>query len=99
MTVHTLPAQPGRAVGPAEPGPGPWRGMQWVTWRQHRGLLVSVLAAFGVAVAGLLVAGLKIRHDYAIVAACHPANSAACQQLGDWFHTDWHLGNGIRVAL
>ena len=51
------------------------------------------------AVAGLLAAGLKIRHDYAIVAACHPANSAACLNLSDWFHADWHLGNGIHVAL
>ena len=26
-------------------------------------------------------------------------NSAACLNLSNWFHTDWHLGNGIRVAL
>jgi hypothetical protein len=73
--------------------------MLWVTWRQHRGLLITVLATLVVTVAGTLVAGLKIHHDYAIVAACHPVHSAACQQLGDWFLADWHLGNGIRVAL
>jgi hypothetical protein len=73
--------------------------MLWVTWRQHRGLLISVLFTFGAAVPGMLYAGLKIRHDYATVAACHPAHSVACQNLNDWFNTDWHLGNGIRVAL
>ena len=98
MTVRTMPVQPGRDTGAGQ-GPVPWRGMLWVTWRQHRGLLISVPAVFVVAVAGLLAAGLKIHHDYAIVAACHPVHSAACQQLGDWFDADWHLGNGIRVAL
>jgi hypothetical protein len=73
--------------------------MAWVTWRQHRGLLVSVAFGFLVAVAGMLYAGLKIHHDYAIVAACHPAQSAACTGLGNWFHADWHVGNGIRIAL
>lgn len=99
MTASTMPARPDRDTGPAGPGLAPWRGMLWVTWRQHRGLLISVLVTFVVAVPGLLYAGLKIRHDYAIVAACRPAHSAACQNLNDWFNTDWHLGNGIRVAL
>ncbi|HTR95482.1 MAG TPA: hypothetical protein VMI73_27430 [Trebonia sp.] len=73
--------------------------MLWVTWRQHRGLLSCVLAGFAVAVAGMLYAGLKIHHDYAIAAACHPAGATSCLLLTDWFNTDWHLGNGIRVAL
>ncbi len=47
----------------------------------------------------MLAAGLKIRHDYAVVTACHPANAGTCLELADWFNTDWHLGNGIRVAL
>ena len=96
MTSSTMP---GRVVAPTGPEPVPWRGMLWVTWRQHRGLLISVLVAFGVAVPGMLYAGLKIHRDYAAVAACHPAHSAACQNLSDWFNTDWHLGNGIGVAL
>ena len=96
MTVHTMP---GRAVTPAGPEPVPCRGMLWVTWRQHRGLLISVLTTFGVAVPGMLYAGLKIHRDYATVAACHPAHSPACQNLSDWFNTDWHLGNGILIAL
>ncbi len=44
--------------------------------------------------------GCKIHHDYAHLTACHPAASPACQQLSSCFNsTDWHLGNGIRVAL
>jgi hypothetical protein len=32
MTVLTMPVQPGRDNG-TEPGPVPWQGMLWVTWR------------------------------------------------------------------
>jgi hypothetical protein len=73
--------------------------MLWVTWRQHRGVLICVPAMFIVAVAVMLIEGQKVHHDYAVLVACHPANSAACQSLGDWFSTDWHVGNGLRVAL
>ncbi len=90
MTARTVSAWPGSWA---------WRGMLWVTWRQHRGLLVSVLVTFAVAVVGLLAAGLKIRHDYPVVAACYPVRSVACQVLNSGFHADWHLGNGIRVAV
>jgi len=99
MTVRTMPAQPSRAAGPAGPETELWRGMLWVTWRQHRGVLISVPAAFIVAVTVMLAAGLKIRHDYATLTACHPATSPGCLQLSNGFHTDWHLGNAIRVAL
>ena len=54
---------------------------------------------FGAAVIGMPIAGLKIHHDYATLAACHPATSAACLQLSNGFNTDWHLGGGIRVAM
>jgi hypothetical protein len=98
MTVRTMPVKPGRDTGPA-PGPVPWQGMLWVTWRQHRGLLISVLATFSAALILIPVAGFKIHDDYATLLACHPATSAACLQLRNGFTTDWHLGNGIRVAL
>ena len=99
MTPLVMPVRPGRDSA-AEPSPVPWRQMAWVTWRQHRALLISVLAAFIVAVTGMLIEGLKIRHDYATLTACHPAGSAACLQLNNFFtSTDWHLGNGIRVAV
>ena len=73
--------------------------MVWVTWRQHRGLLLSVLVTLCVAVVGIVTEGLKIRHDYAILTACHPATTPACLGLSNWFNTDWHVGNGIRVAV
>jgi hypothetical protein len=43
MSVLTLPARPGQEAGQELP-PVPWRRMLWVTWRQHRGMLVSVTA-------------------------------------------------------
>jgi hypothetical protein len=98
MSVLTMPAKPGRDTATA-PGPVPWQGMLWVTWRQHRGLLVCVFAAISAALIGIPAAGLKIHHDYATLMACHPAASLACQRLRSGFTTDWHLGNGIRVAL
>jgi ABC-type transport system involved in multi-copper enzyme maturation permease subunit len=98
MTIVTMPVQPGRDAGAAQ-GSVPWRGMLWVTWRQHRGVLISVPAGFIVAVTVMLIAGLKIHRDYATLMACHPANSPGCLQLSSGFNTDWHLGNDIRVAL
>jgi ABC-type transport system involved in multi-copper enzyme maturation permease subunit len=99
MTSSTMPVQPGRAAGPAGRETELWRGMLWVTWRQHRGVLISVPATFTVAVTVMLIAGLKIHHDYATLMACHPANSVVCLNLTNSFYADWHLGNGIRVAL
>jgi hypothetical protein len=95
MTVVTLPS---RGTS-AEPDPVPWRAMLWVTWRQHRGVLISVPVVFVVAVTGMLIAGLKIHRDYAILMACRPAASAACQGLSNGFSQDWHVGNGIRVVM
>jgi hypothetical protein len=74
--------------------------MLWVTWRQHRGLLVSVLVVFVTAVAAMLVYGQRIHHDYAILKACRPAASPACQGLSNYFNsTDWHLGNYLQVGV
>jgi hypothetical protein len=84
----------------AGPRPVPWEGMLWVTWRQHRGQLISVLSVFVIAVAALLVYGLRIHHDYAILRACRPAASPDCQGLANYFNsTDWHLGNYLQVAV
>jgi len=99
MTILTMPAQPGQDTG-AEPRAVPWQGMLWVTWRQHRGLLISVPATFIVAVIVMLIEGPKIHHDYATLMACRPMASPACQQLSNYFNsTDWHEGNGVHVAL
>jgi hypothetical protein len=99
LEVRTVPVQPGAGARP-DGELVPWRGMVWVTWRQQRGLLASVLAFFAVAVAFMVIEGLKLHRDYATVTACHPAASPACQQLYSSFTTtEWHQGNGIRVAL
>jgi hypothetical protein len=99
MTVLTVPAQPGQDTGTERP-PVPWRGMLWVTWRQHRGLLISVLVTFTGAVIAMVIEGLRIHRDYAVLMACRPAASPACQQLGNFFDsTDWHIGQYIHVAV
>jgi hypothetical protein len=99
MTVLDRPAKPGPGDA-ARPSRVPWRGMMWITWRQHRALLISVLTVLAVAVIAMLNAGQRIHHDYALLTACHPAAAPACQQLGNYFNsTDWHEGNGIRVAV
>lgn len=88
MTVLNLSAR-SDLDAVAAPRPAPWRGMIWVTWRQHHGLLTGVLATFIVAASGLLAEGLKIRRDYAALAACHPAAFAYSGAL-------LNSGRGIR---
>ena len=105
MTVFTRPARPARAARPgqhadAAPRRVPWPGMLWVTWRQHRGLVISVLTVFAAAVVAMLVYGARIHQDYAILRACRPTASPACQGLSNYFNsTDWHQGNYTQVAL
>jgi hypothetical protein len=99
FTVLTRPIWSGRDTD-AESRPVPWPGMLWVTWRQHRSLLISVSTVFCVAVVGMLITGLRIHHDYALLTACHPAASPACQGLGNFFNgTDWHQGQFVHVAV
>jgi hypothetical protein len=97
MTVLTMPAQPGQATALR---PVPWRRMAWVTWRQHRPTLISVPAVLAALAVFLLIAGLKIHHDYALLTACHPAGSPACQNLNsDFSSTDWTMANTILILL
>ncbi|MEI4927156.1 hypothetical protein Q8G50_32070, partial [Klebsiella pneumoniae] len=87
--VLTMPAQPGQNTALR---PVPWRRMAWVTWRQHRPTLISVPAVLAALAVFLLIAGLKIRHDYAVLSSCHPAASGACQNLNSQFNsTDWTM--------
>jgi hypothetical protein len=44
----------------ADARPVPWQGMLWVTWRQHRGLLISILVAFVAVMVSMVIFGLKI---------------------------------------
>jgi hypothetical protein len=97
MTVLTMPAQPGQNTALQ---PVPWRRMAWVTWRRHRPTFISVPAVLSALAVFLLVAGLKIHHDYAALSSCHPVSSGACQNLNSQFNsTDWTMANTILILL
>jgi hypothetical protein len=97
MTALTVAAQPDRDTSLR---PVPWRGMAWITWRQHRATLISLLAVFGVLAVFLWIAGLKIHHDYAVLTACHPFTSDPCQALNNTFnHTDWTMANVLDILM
>ena len=97
MTVLTMPAPPSQDTALR---PVPWRRMAWVTWRQHRPTLISVPAVLGAVAVFLWIAGLKIHHDYAVLTACHPFSSNACQALNNNFNgTDWTMANTINIFV
>jgi hypothetical protein len=97
MTALTMSAPPAQSTAP---GPLPWRRMAWVTWRQHRPTLLSVPALLGAVAVFLLIAGLKIHHDYAVLTACHPFVSVRCEALNSVFnHADWTLANTVLILL
>jgi hypothetical protein len=99
VSVLTLPAQPAAGTGPAL-RPVPWQRMIWVTWRQHRGMLVAVTAVLAAVSVFLLIAGLKARHDYTALVNCHPAGSAACAAARSSFNnTDWTMGNTVLILV
>jgi hypothetical protein len=48
----------------------------------------------------MLVAGLKVHHDYGALAACHPLASRTCQQLSSSIPSaDWHIGDAVNIVL
>jgi ABC-type transport system involved in multi-copper enzyme maturation permease subunit len=96
VTTLTMPPRPGQDEGPR---PVPWSRMAWVTWRQHRLALAGVAALFGVAALYLLIAGLRMHHAYAAVAACRPAGSGTCQQVAGNFLTTYAPGMGPVLGL
>jgi hypothetical protein len=55
--------------------------MAWVTWRQHRVALGGVVVFLGALALWLWIAGLQLHQAYAAAIACHPASSAACQNM------------------
>ena len=79
MTALTFPACPEQD---ARLRPVPWRRMVWVTWRQHRLALGGVVLVLGGLAVYLWRTGLGIHQAWAADAACRPANSAACGQIG-----------------
>jgi hypothetical protein len=100
MTVFTASVSRSGRDTDTESRPVPWQGILWVTWRQHRVLLISVSTVFCGAVVGMLITGLRIHHDYALLTTCHSVASPACQGLSDFFNsTDWHEGQFIHVVV
>ena len=88
MTALTMPA---RRAEDAALRPVPWRRMAWVTWRQHRIALAGVAALLGVLAVWLWIAGTRVHHAWTAATGCHPAGSAACQDLGTAFNGTWNL--------
>ena len=78
MNALTMPARPD---DDARLRPVPWRRMAGVTWRQHRLALAGVAVLLGALAVWLWIMGTPLHHAWAAAAACHPASSAACQNL------------------
>jgi hypothetical protein len=85
MTARTMPAAPD-SEGDARLRPIPWRRMAGITWRQHRIALAGVAVLLGALAMYLWTAGTSLHHAWAAAAACHPANSPACQSLANAFN-------------
>jgi hypothetical protein len=97
MTVLAVPDLAGQD---AKPAPVPYQRMIWVTWRQHRGMLIGVTAVLAVVSVFLLIAGLKVHHDYAVLVSCRPATSNTCAALNSSFNnTDWTMGNTVLILM
>jgi hypothetical protein len=73
MTAMATPAQPAPNTNPR---PVPWRGMAWVSWRQHRATLAGLVAVLGAAGLYLYITGLDLRHEVAAVNEMFVANGS-----------------------
>jgi hypothetical protein len=97
MTVLTMPAQPGQDVAPR---PVPWQRMIWVTWRQHRAMLISVAAVLGAIGIFLVVMGLWIHRNFSVLMACAAAHPNNCGALNQSFNNiDWTTANTISILM
>ena len=96
MTALTL-AQPGSRTAPR---PVPWRRMVWVTWRQHRGAMITILAVLGALAIFLWIMGLRVHHDWSAWLACYQRTPNGCQALDTSFNsTDWQIGNTLNIFM
>ena len=96
MTALTVPARPAED---ASLPPVPWRGMAWVTWRQHRIALGGAAALLGALAVYLWLTGLQVHHAYAVVAACHPASSNACLDISSNFNNSYKTTSNVVPAM
>ena len=85
MTALTMPARSDE--DDAALRPVPWRRMAGITWRQHRFALAGVAVLLGALAVWLWSAGTSLHNAYAAAIACHPASSAACQNLINIFNS------------
>ena len=92
MTALTVPARP--EGDEALLRPLPWRRMAGVTWKQHRIALAGMAALLGALAVWLWIAGTSVHHAWTAATTCHPADSAACQDLGNAFNGTW---NGMSI--
>lgn len=69
----------------------PVRGLTWVTWRQHRLVLVGVLAVLGGIGVFLLVNGLAMHHAYSSLGlnTCGKLDNPSCQSQLTAFQRDY----------
>lgn len=97
MSVLTMPVESGHATTPR---PIPWRNMVWVTWRQHRAMLVSLAAVLGAVAIFLFAMGLWVHHNFSDLMACRPLTSQDCQAQDQSFNnTDWTIGNTLLILM
>jgi hypothetical protein len=100
MSVLTLPAQPGQDTSSR---PVPWRRMAWVTWRQHRALLITIPSVLAAVAVFLVIFGLKVHHDYAALVHCSlnqgQQTSACAKAFSDFNSGDWPLGNTSAILM
>jgi hypothetical protein len=80
-TVETAPAQRGTH----------WRGLAWVTWRQHRFALAGAVALLGGLAILMLVTGVHMHHEYATLglAHCGNINGPRCAPMLSLFTADY----------
>jgi hypothetical protein len=97
MTVLTMPAQPAQDVTPR---PVPWQRMIWVTWRQHRAMLISLTAVLGAVAIFLFAMGLWVHHNFSVLMACAAATPNDCGALNQSFNsTDWTTANTLLILM
>jgi hypothetical protein len=84
MTAMTIPTRPDE--DDVSLRPVPWRRMTGVTWRQHRIALAGVAVLLSALAVWLWRIGTPLHSAYAAAVACHPASSAACQNLVNNFN-------------
>jgi len=78
MTAMATPAQPARG---ARLRPVPWRGMAWVSWRQHRATLGGLVAVLGAAGLYLYITGGDLRHEVAAYGEMFTANGSGKMEM------------------